>query len=237
MRALLWTSKSLDKLAVALEEAGHKVCTHTVRKMPTEIGYSRKPNRKSQEGKQHEDRDAQFEHINAAAIEFQEGNAPVISVDTKKKELIGNFKNAGTDYRPAKCPDEVLTHDFIDKEKGKAVPYGIYDIGANQGWVSVGVDHDTSEFAVATITRWWIDVGKPRYPNARSIMITADAGDATATGYGYGNWNYRESRTSLESLLPCATFRREHPSGTRWSTGCSARSHRTGAAPHSPAVR
>jgi hypothetical protein len=186
MRALLWTSKSLDKLAVALEEAGHKVCPHTVRKMLTEIGYSRQPNRKSQEGKQHEDRDAQFEHINSEAIAFQEGSAPVISVDTKKKELIGNFKNAGTDYRPAKCPDEVLTHDFIDKEKGKAVPYGIYDIGANQGWVSVGIDHDTAEFAVATITRWWLDVGQPRYPNARCIMVTADAGGSN--GYRVRLW-------------------------------------------------
>jgi hypothetical protein len=186
MRALLWTSKSLDKLAVALEEAGHRVSTHTVRKMLTEIGYSRQPNRKSLEGKQHQDRDAQFEHINAEAIAFQEGNAPVISVDTKKKELIGSFKNAGTDYRPAGCPDEVLTHDFIDREKGKAIPYGIYDIGANQGWVSVGVDHDTAEFAVATISRWWCDVGKPRYSNAKRIMVTADAGGSN--GYRLRLW-------------------------------------------------
>jgi hypothetical protein len=196
MRALLWTSKSLDKLAVALEEAGHKVCTHTVRKMLTEIGYSRQPNRKSQEGKQHPDRDAQFEHINAVAIAFQEGNSPVISVDTKKKELIGNFKNAGTDYRPTGCPDEVLTHDFIDAEKGKVVPYGIYDVGANQGWVSVGVDHDTSEFAVATISRWWGDVGKPRYPKARRILVTADAGGSN--GYRVRLWKLELQRMADE---------------------------------------
>jgi hypothetical protein len=196
MRALLWTSKSLDKLAVALEEAGHKVCTHTVRKMLTEIGYSRQPNRKTLEGKQHPDRDAQFEHINSEAIAFREGNAPVISVDTKKKELIGNFKNAGTDYRPAKCPDEVLTHDFIDKEKGKAIPYGIYDVGANQGWVSVGIDHDTAEFAVATISRWWRDVGKPKYPKTRRIMVTADAGGSN--GYRIRLWKLELQRFADE---------------------------------------
>jgi transposase len=186
MRPLLWTSKSLEKLAAALEEAGHKVSTHTVRKMLTELGFSRQPNRKTLEGKQHPDRDAQFEHINAAAVSFQERNLPIISVDTKKKELIGNFKNAGTDYRRSRCPNEVLTHDFIDREKGKAVPYGIYDIGANEGWVSVGVDHDTAEFAVATISRWWRDVGKPRYTQAQQIMITADAGGSN--GYRLRLW-------------------------------------------------
>jgi len=186
MRPLLWTSKSLEKLAAALKDAGHKVSTHTVRKMLTELGFSRQPNRKTLEGKQHPDRDAQFEHINAAAVSFQERNLPIISVDTKKKELIGNFKNAGTDYRPKRCPNEVLTHDFIDREKGKAVPYGIYDIGANEGWVSVGVDHDTAEFAVATISRWWRDVGKPRYAQAQQIMITADAGGSN--GYRLRLW-------------------------------------------------
>jgi hypothetical protein len=186
VRPLLWVSKSMDKLAAALDEEGYKVAPNTVRKMLTELGFSRQSNRKTMEGKQHPDRDAQFEHINSTAMAFQKDNLPVASLDAKKKELIGSFKNAGADYRPAKSPDEVLSHDFIDKEKGKAIPYGIYDVGANAGWVSIGIDHDTAEFAVATLLRWWREVGMLRYPHATSILITVDAGGSN--GYRLKLW-------------------------------------------------
>jgi len=176
MRPLLWVSKSLDKLATALHEMGHAVSPNTVRKLLTKLGFSRQSNRKADEGSHHVDRDAQFEHINATVRAAQAAGQPVISVDTKKKELVGNFRNGGSDYRPKGEPQRVNVHDFADKELGKVAPYGVYDIAANTGWVSVGVTHDTAEFAVASIRLWLEKMGRKRYPDASELTITADCG-------------------------------------------------------------
>jgi hypothetical protein len=150
------------------------------RLLPT-LGYSRQSNRKADEGSKHPDRNAQFEHINAKAIAAQAAGQPVISVDTKKKELIGNYKNGGTDYRPKGDPQRVKVHDFEDKELGKVVPYGVYDISANAGWVSVGINGDTAQFAVASIRRWLDAMGRERYPDARELTITADGGGSNGS--------------------------------------------------------
>ena len=163
-RPLKWVSKSHAKLATALQAMGHKVSPQTVRRLLQQIGYSRQGNAKAEEGRQHPDRDAQFEHINARVVEFQAAQQPVISVDTKKKELIGNFKNAGSDYRPKGSPQRVNVHDFEDKTLGKAIPYGVYDLTDNSGWVSVGVTHDTAQFAVNAIRCWLAKMGRARYP-------------------------------------------------------------------------
>ena len=176
VRPLLWVSKSHDKLAVALQKLGHKISANSVRRLLPTLGYSRQSNRKAQEGSKHPDRNAQFEHINAKVMVAQAQGQPVISVDTKKKELIGNYKNGGTDYRPKGDPRRVKVHDFEDKELGKIVPYGVYDVGANAGWVSVGITSDTAEFAVASVQRWFYEMGRERYPHPRELTITADCG-------------------------------------------------------------
>jgi hypothetical protein len=177
MRPLTWVSKSPAKLAQALAERGHEVCRNTVDKLlETRLEYSRQFNRKTHEGTSHKDRDTQFEHINARVTAAQAAGQPVISVDTKKKELIGNFKNGGSDYRPKGDPIGVKVHDFEDKALGKVVPYGVYDIGANAGWVSLGITSDTAEFAVASIRSWIERVGRPRYPGMTELTITADCG-------------------------------------------------------------
>jgi len=182
MRPLLWVSKSHQKLAVALTALGYKISDTTVAKLLVDaLGFRRQVNRKTQEGANHPDRDAQFEHINAEVIRFQEQGQPAVSVDTKKKELVGDFKNAGSDYRPTGCPNLVRTHDFMDKDLGKAVPHGIYDLGANAGWVTVGVDSDTAEFAVNSLRLWWQNMGRFRYPEARSLLITADGGGSNGS--------------------------------------------------------
>jgi hypothetical protein len=176
MRPLLWVSKSHEKLATALCQMGHQVSASTIPKLLEQLEYRRHVNRKTKDGSNHPDRDAQFEYINAKAQEFQEADQPVISVDTKKKELIGEFKNPGSDYGPKGKPIEVDAHDFENKELGKVVPYGIYDISANSGYVSLGIDHDTAQFAV-NATRLWLDkVGSERYPTTPAVMITADCG-------------------------------------------------------------
>jgi hypothetical protein len=176
MRPLIWVSKSLDKLAAALTEMGHPIGPDTVRKELVKLGFSRQSNRKADEGSHHPDRNAQFEYINAKVIAAQTQRQPVISVDTKKKELIGNFKNGGTDYRPKGNPRRVKTHDFEDKERGKVVPYGVYDMFGNVGFVSVGITSDTAEFAVQSIRCWRERMGRQRYPKARDLTITADCG-------------------------------------------------------------
>jgi Rhodopirellula transposase DDE domain len=175
-RPLLWVSKSHAKLAAALCALGHRVSANTVRKLLGQLGYRRQANRKANEGVRHPDRDAQFLHISACAGAFQAAGEPVISVDTKKKELIGNYRNGGTDYRPAGQPQRVNVHDFEDKALGKVVPYGVYDLGDDSGWVSVGIDHDTAQFAVNAIRRWLHNMGRRRYPAAERLMITADCG-------------------------------------------------------------
>ena len=176
MRPLIWVSKSMGKLAEALTAMGHPISADTVRKELVKLGFSRQFNRKADEGAKHPDRNAQFEHINAKVVAAQAAGQPVISVDTKKKELVGNFKNGGSDYRPKGNPQRVKVHDFVDKELGKAVPYGVYDVAANTGFVSVGITSDTAEFAVEAIRSWLGRMGRQRYPNARELTITADCG-------------------------------------------------------------
>jgi len=176
MRPLIWVSKSLEKLAAALTEMGHPIGPDTVRKELVKLGFSRQSNRKADEGSHHPDRNAQFEYINAKVVAAQVRQQPVISVDTKKKELIGNFKNGGTDYRPKRKPRRVNVHDFEDKKRGKVVPYGVYDMFANVGFVSLGITSDTAEFAVQSIRCWRKRMGRQRYPNARELTITADCG-------------------------------------------------------------
>ena len=176
MRPLIWVSKSMDKLAETLTAMGHPISADTVRKELVKLGFSRQHNRKADEGSKHPDRNAQFEHINTKVVAAQAAGQPVISVDTKKKELVGNYKNGGSDYRPKGDPQRVNVHDFVDKELGKAVPYGIYDVAANAGFVSLGITSDTAEFAVEAIRSWLGRMGRQRYPKAQELTITADCG-------------------------------------------------------------
>jgi hypothetical protein len=176
MRPLIWVSKSMDKLANTLTEMGHPISADTVRKELVKLGFSRQHNRKADEGARHPDRNAQFEHINAKVVAAQASGQPVVSVDTKKKELVGNFKNGGSDYRPKGSPRRVNVHDFVDKQLGKVVPYGVYDVAANAGFVSVGITSDTAEFAVQSIRSWLGRMGRQRYPKAQQLTITADCG-------------------------------------------------------------
>jgi transposase len=181
MSPLRWTSKSLRTLAKALQEQGHQVSEQIVRRLLREAGYSLQANAKTLEGGQHPDRDAQFIYLAGQAAEHLAAGAPVVSVDAKKKELVGQFKNGGQDYRPAGSPVPVNVHDFLDPALGKAIPYGVYDIGANSGWVSVGSDHDTAAFAVATLRNWWDHEGHAAYPHTDRLLITADGGGSNGT--------------------------------------------------------
>jgi hypothetical protein len=180
-RPLMWVSKSHAKLAAALREMGHKIADSSIPKLLSLLKYRRQVNRKTLEGSHNPDRNAQFEHINAAVIAVQADGQPVISVDTKKKELIGTYKNGGSDYRPEGCPEEVNVHDFVDKELGKVAPYGVYDIAANAGCVSLGISNDTAEFAVNSIRRWLDAMGRERYPGMSQLMITADGGGSNGS--------------------------------------------------------
>ncbi len=181
MRPLMWVSKSRAKLAAALRGMGHTISESGIPKLLTLLKYRRQVNRKTLEGSHNPDRDAQFEHINAAVLATQVAGQPVISIDTKKKELIGPYKNGGSDYRPEGCPDKVNMHDFADKYLGKAIPYGIYDIAANNGCVSVGIDNDTAQFAVNSIRCWLDTMGHERYPGMSRLMITADGGGSNGS--------------------------------------------------------
>ena len=173
---LRWTTKSTSHLADELAKAGRPVSDRTVARLLKRAGYSLQGNAKTVEGKQHPDRDAQFRYLNAQVTKFQVEGDPVISVDTKKKELVGNYANGGAEWEPAGDPRRVNVHDFPDKELGKAVPYGIYDVTANTGWVNVGTDADTGAFAVESIRRWWNTVGEAAYPTSRRLLTTADSG-------------------------------------------------------------
>jgi Rhodopirellula transposase DDE domain len=232
------------RLAQALQAQGHQVSRTLVAELLNAAGYSLQGNRKTKEGDSHPDRDAQFAHINtqvAAALAEQQ---PVISVDTKKKELVGDFRNPGREYRPQGDPEEVRVHDFLIKELGRAVPYGVYDLAANSGWVSVGVDHDTAAFAVNSIRQWWLTVGRGRYPEATRLLITADGGGSN--GSRVRLWK-RELQTLANELdLDIAV---SHPglrrgrlcrpapaSGTRSSTASSLSSAKTGVPSHSSAI-
>jgi hypothetical protein len=178
---LVWTTKSTRSLADALAGGGHPVSDRTVARMLRAQGFSLQANAKVTEGRQHVDRDAQFGYLNAAVVEHLAVGAPVVSVDTKKKELVGEFHNGGREYQPQGSPVRVNVHDFPDKELGKAIPYGIYDLAADTGWVNVGTDHDTAAFAVESIRRWWDDAGRAAYPGARRLLITADSGGSNSS--------------------------------------------------------
>jgi hypothetical protein len=181
MSPLRWTCKSTRQLATELGRQGHRVSHQTVAELLHGLDYSLQGNRKTKEGAAHPDRDAQFTYLNGQVRAFQERGQPVISVDTKKKELVGDFKNGGREWRPAGHPEPVRVHDFVDRELGKAIPYGVYDLAANQGWVSVGMDHDTPAFAVQSVRRWWEEMGRPVYPQATELLITADGGGSNGS--------------------------------------------------------
>ena len=176
MSPLRWTCKSTRRLAEELTSQRHPVSAPTVAGLLRGAGYSLQGNAKTREGANHPDRDAQFQHINGTVRRFLDRNQPAISVDTKKKELVGDFKNGGREWHPQGRPEKVRVHDFLDKTKGKAIPYGVYDILNNQGWVSVGIDHDTAQFAANNIRRWWQQMGRRRFPRATQLLITADGG-------------------------------------------------------------
>ena len=178
---LRWTCKSLKQLARELGEQGHRISHVSVGILLKELGYSLQGNRKTLEGTGHPDRDAQFQYIQEKTQQALDAGQPVISVDTKKKELVGNYKNAGQEWRPQGEPEAVQVHDFVDAELGRANPYGVYDLAQNAGWVSVGTDHDTASFAVATIRRWWLGMGQPLYPAAKELMIMADGGGSNGS--------------------------------------------------------
>jgi Rhodopirellula transposase DDE domain len=188
MSPLRWTCKSTRTLAAELSRQGFAVCANTVGRLLCGCGYSLQANRKTIEGKQHPDRDAQFRHINGRVKAFQRAGQPAISVDTKKKETLGKMKNAGRTYRKKGNPEKVKTHDFPDKNLGKAVPYGVYDLTYNEAGVSVGISHDTAEFAVAAIRRWWRRLGQQRYPRATRLLITADSGGSNSPRTRLWRW-------------------------------------------------
>ena len=197
--ALRWTCKSLRALADELKARGHSVSHVVVGQLLKLQGYSLQANAKVIEGNQSPDRNAQFEHINATVTAAMAANQPVISVDTKKKELVGAYKNSGQEWLPSGEPVQVKVHDFIDPELGRANPYGVYDIGADEAWVSVGTDHDTSAFAVQTIRRWWYSMGRQRYPQARQLLITADGGGSN--GHRVRLWKLELSRLASDTGL------------------------------------
>ena len=196
---LRWTCKSLRVLADELKAGGHAISHVVVGRLLKDEGYSLQANAKVIEGNQSPDRNAQFEHINATVSAALAGGQPVISVDTKKKELVGQYKNGGREWHPEGVPEEVRVHDFVDPEMGRANPYGVYDIGADEGWVSVGTDHDTSAFAVQTIRRWWFSMGHARYPKATELTITADGGGSN--GYRVRLWKLELGRLARETGL------------------------------------
>jgi hypothetical protein len=211
---LRWTSKSTTKLAQELSTSGHPVSQRTVCDLLTGEGYSLQSVRKTREGAQHPDRDAQFQFLNAQVQAALKAGQPVISVDTKKKELVGDFKNAGQEWHKKKTPIKVRVHDFVDPVLGKAAPYGVYDLAANQGWVSVGIDHDTAEFAVESIRRWWRQMGKPIYPKATRLLITADCGGSN--GYRVRLWKVALQRFADETRITLQV--RHLPPGTsKWN--------------------
>jgi hypothetical protein len=214
MSPLRWCSKSTVHLSQALRAQGFEISPQTVALLLRQAGYTLQRTRKTREGKDHPDRDGQFRRISKLVRQYQARGEPVISVDTKKKELIGDFANAGQEWQPEGQPEMTRTHDFIDKNKGKVIPYGVYDVARNEGFVSVGVTHDTPEFAVAAIRRWWAEVGRPTYPKARRLLITADCGGSN--GHRVRAWKSELHRFACDSGL---SIRVAHfPPGTsKWN--------------------
>jgi hypothetical protein len=214
MSLLRWTSKSTRHLAEALISKGFHVSDDTVGRILKSLGYSLQAPAKEKEGTAHPDRDAQFSYLNETATSFIDDNQPVISVDTKKKELVGEFKNVGVEWQPSGEPTRVKTHDFVDPKFGHAVPYGVYDLANDEGWVSVGERADTAEFAVETIRRWWRSMGKPRFPHATRLLITADAGGSN--GYRVRAWKRELARLAEETGLEITVC--HYPPGTsKWN--------------------
>ena len=212
--ALLWTSRGQRNIVAALTEQGHHTSMKMVSRLLKELGYSLQANRKRLEGTQHPDRNAQFEHINETIRQRLQANEPVISVDTKKKELVGPYKNAGSELRAKGDPEDVTVHDFVDPDKGRAAPYGVYDFQENEAWVSVGLSHDTGEFAVNTIRTWWQEMGTPRYPKANSLLITADGGGSN--GYRLRLWKVELQALANELGFPI-TVCHLPPGTSKWN--------------------
>ena len=214
MSPLRWTCKSTAKLAEELTQENHPVSDRTVAMLLKQSGYSLQANRKMREGSSHPDRNAQFEYINRHVMAFQKQQQPVISVDTKKKELVGEFKNAGQEWQPTGEPEEVQVYDFLNKELGKAIPYGVYDLASNEGWVSVGIDHDTACFATASIRRWWEEMGAKRFPRATKLMITADGGGSNGSRLRLWKWELQRLADELGFPISVCHF----PPGTsKWN--------------------
>jgi hypothetical protein len=211
---LRWTCKSRANLTAALVKQGWAVSSTTVGRLLHELGYRLQSVRKSREGTSHPDRNAQFEHINATAADFLQRGHPVISVDTKKKELVGDFKNAGREWQPSGTPDIARVHDFPSDALGKAIPYGVYDMARNEAWVSVGRDHDTPAFAVASIRQWWKMMGRRAYPQAEALFITADAGGSN--GYRARAWKAELQRLA-DALQVCIHVSHFPPGTSKWN--------------------
>src|ERR1051325_551613 len=212
--ALRWTCKSVRQLTAELKRMRHQVSHQVVADLLHDLGYSLQANRKTKEGTNHPDRNAQFEHLNGKVKWSLGRRQPVISVDTKKKELVGDFKNGGRELRPKGQPERVRVHDFIDPDLGRATPYGIYDLGRNSGWVSVGIDHDTAEFAAEAILRWWRSMGRPAYPEATRLLITADAGGSN--GSRLRLWKIELQKLADETGLRIAVCHFP-PGTTKWN--------------------
>jgi Rhodopirellula transposase DDE domain len=214
MSALRWTCKSTRHLAQALGTLGHTVSHQTVARLLTELGYTLQANRKAEEGKNHSDRNAQFEHINRKVRAFQKRGQPVVSVDTKKKELIGNYKRPGQEWEPKGHPLQVKSKDFPDPGLGKVAPYGVYDMTANEGWVNIGINHDTAEFAVESIRRWWFRMGQPLYSQATELLVTADSGGSNGNRSRLWKVCLQELANELGLILSVCHF----PPGTsKWN--------------------
>src|SRR3954470_24894456 len=226
---LRWTCKSTVRLAKELADQGHDVSQRSVYDLLTQLHYSLQSTRKTREGGEHPDRDAQFHHIARMVTQYHASGDPVISVDTKKKELVGDFKNSGREWQPKGVPEQVRIYDFIDRKPGKVAPYGVCDVVANQGWVSVGINHDTAEFAVESIRRWWKGRGAPFIRARVACWSPRTAVAATDIGFACGLCNYRNWRMNYALASRFVTFPREQASGTKSSIGCSATSPITGA--------
>ena len=209
-----WTSDSIGNITTQLKNKGHKISNRTVNRLLHKLDYSLQANKKTSEGSDHPDRNAQFNYISNKVKKFQKNKYPIISVDAKKKELIGNFKNNGKEWRKKKDPRKVNSHDFPDKTKGKAAPYGVYDVIENKGWVSVSISHDTAEFAVETIKKWWNKMGKPLYSDAKEILITADCGGSNGYRIRLWKWELQKLANELNLIINICHF----PPGTsKWN--------------------
>src|SRR5580658_7478337 len=211
---LVWTARSQRNIVAALKKQGHQTSMKMVSRLLKDLGYSLQANRKKQEGAQHPDRNAQFEHISEMIRRQHEAGEPAISVDTKKKELVGPYRNGGQELRAKGDPEEVNGHDLMDPEQGKVAPYGVYDLKQNEAWVSVGISHDTAEFAVETIRTWWKEMGAPRYPQAKSVLITADCGGSN--GYRVRLWKLELQGLVDEIGIP-VTICHLPPGTSKWN--------------------